>query len=100
VVQSPFDHFVLQPIGILTNCWVRHELLLIPSISLDLLSNVLVEINQPFVRHMFDAHDQLLSTERYFPFAFNFGSTSRRIASGRLGNSACSPRFFSFILAA
>ena len=27
VVQSPFDHFVLQPIGILTNCWVRHELI-------------------------------------------------------------------------
>jgi hypothetical protein len=36
VLQSPFDHFVLQPIGILTNCWVRHELLLIPSIGLNL----------------------------------------------------------------
>ena len=30
------------------------------SISLYLLSNVFVEMSQPFVRHMFDAHDQLL----------------------------------------
>jgi len=27
VLQSPFDHFVLQPIDILANCWVRHELI-------------------------------------------------------------------------
>jgi hypothetical protein len=60
VLQSPLDHFALQPFGILANCGVGHELMLVRAISLDLLSNVFVEMREPFVRHMFDAHDQLL----------------------------------------
>jgi hypothetical protein len=39
---------------------VRHELMLVRSISLDLLSNVFVEMSEPLVRHMFDTHNQLL----------------------------------------
>ena len=59
VIQSSFDHLASQPVGVLTNCWVRHELMLVRAVSLDLLSNVFVEMSEPFVRHMFDAHGQL-----------------------------------------
>jgi hypothetical protein len=34
--------------------------MLVRSISLDLLSNVFVEMSEPFVGHMLDAHNQLL----------------------------------------
>src|SRR5258705_607582 len=83
MVQSSFDHFVLQPIGVLTNCGVRHELLLIRSISLDLLSNVFVEMNQPFVRHVFDAHDQLLLLQlnATFPSPSTPARQAKQIAS-------------------
>ena len=60
MLQSPLDHFALLPFGILANCRVGHELMLVRAIGLDLLSNVFVEMREPFVRHMFDAHDQLL----------------------------------------
>jgi hypothetical protein len=51
VLQSPLDHFALQPFGILANCRVGHELMLVRAISLDLLSNVFVEMGEPFVRY-------------------------------------------------
>jgi hypothetical protein len=60
VLQPSFDHFASQRIGVLTNRWVRHELMIVRSIGLDLLSNVFVEMSEPLVRHMFDTHDQLL----------------------------------------
>ena len=34
--------------------------MLVRLVSLDLLSNIFVEMSEPFVRHMFDAHGQLL----------------------------------------
>ena len=61
------DHLASQLIGVLTDCLVRRELMLVRSISLDLLSNVFVEMSEPLVRHTFDAHDQLLFlNENYF----------------------------------
>jgi hypothetical protein len=60
VPQAPFDHFASQPVGVLPNAWTRRELMLLAPIGLDLLSNVFVEMSEPFVGHMFDTHDQLL----------------------------------------
>ncbi len=57
VLQPSFDQFASQPIGVLTNRWVRRELMLVRSISLDLLSNVFVEMREPLVGHMFDTHN-------------------------------------------
>jgi hypothetical protein len=68
VLQSPFDDLASQVIGVLADCWVRHELMLVRFISLDLLSNVFVEMNDPVVRHIFNTHNQLLFN---FPFAFS-----------------------------
>lgn len=51
---------VFQVHGIDAGGWVRHELMLVYSISLDLFSNVFVGMSEPSVRHTFDAHDQLL----------------------------------------
>ena len=42
------------------NGWVHHEFMIPRSIGFDLLPNVFVIANKPFVRHMFDAHSQLL----------------------------------------
>jgi hypothetical protein len=72
VLQPSFDHFASQRIGVLTNRWVGHELMVVRPVSLDLLSNVFVEMSEPLVRHMFDTHDQLLLNslaQRGFPFA-------------------------------
>jgi len=60
VPQSSSDHFAAQLIGVLANGRVRHELVLVSTISIDLLSNIVVEANEPLVRHTFDTHDQLL----------------------------------------
>jgi hypothetical protein len=56
VLQASLHHLASQLIGVLANGLVRRELMLVGSISLDLLSNVFVEMSEPLVRHTFDAH--------------------------------------------
>jgi hypothetical protein len=58
VLQSPLDHFVAQPIGVLANRRA-HELMLMRSIRFGLLPNVFIKMYQPFVRHVFETHNQL-----------------------------------------
>jgi len=58
VLQASFDYLASQLIGVLTNSWARRELMLVCSIGLDLLSNVIVEMSEPLIRHTFDAHNQ------------------------------------------
>jgi hypothetical protein len=60
VLQTSFDHLASQLTGILMNGWVRHEFIFARAFGFDLLSNVFVVASKPFVRHMFDAHSQLL----------------------------------------
>ena len=55
------------PVLVLANCRVGHELMLVRTISLDLLSNVFVEMSEPFVRHMFDTHNQPLFNSTSYP---------------------------------
>jgi hypothetical protein len=47
----------LQLIGVLLNGWVHHEFMIPRSIGFDLLPNVFVKANEPFVGHIFHAHD-------------------------------------------
>src|SRR6266436_10248963 len=60
MLQTSFDHFASQLIGVLMNGWVRHEFIFARSFGFDLLSNVVVVASKPLVRHTFDAHSQLL----------------------------------------
>jgi hypothetical protein len=60
VPQPPFDQLALQALGVLANSWSGRELMFFPSIGFDLLSNIFVEMSEPFVRHVFHAHNQLL----------------------------------------
>jgi hypothetical protein len=57
--------------------------MLVRSISSDLLANIFVENNKPFVRHSFDAHDQLpqLTSPRRLEFA---GEPAHRICLQRV----------------
>jgi hypothetical protein len=57
MLQASPDHLASQLIGVLANGLVRRKSMLVRSIGLDLLSNVLVEMSEPLVRHTFDAHD-------------------------------------------
>jgi hypothetical protein len=73
VLYPSFDHFASQLVGVLTNRWIRHQLMLARPISLDLLSNVFVEMREPLVGHMFDTHNRLLLlliTQQFFSFTF------------------------------
>jgi hypothetical protein len=54
--QSPFDHLVSQPVGVLTNRRTGRELMLFPPVRLDLLANVFVKMTEPFIRHLFHTH--------------------------------------------
>jgi len=47
----------LQLIGVLLNGWVHHEFMIARSIGFDLLPNVFVIASEPFVGHIFNAHD-------------------------------------------
>src|SRR5260370_10187583 len=60
MLQTSFDHFASQLIGVLMNVWVRHEFIFARSFGFDLLSNVVVVASKPLVRHTFDAHSRLL----------------------------------------
>src|SRR6476660_6627208 len=60
MLQTSLDHLTLQLIGVLLNGWVHQKFMIPRSIGFDLLSNVFVVTSKPFVRHMFDAHSQLL----------------------------------------
>src|SRR5258705_12685087 len=60
MLQTSFDHLTLQLIGVLLNGWVHHEFMIPRSIGFDLLPNVFVIANKPFVGHIFHAHSQLL----------------------------------------
>jgi hypothetical protein len=57
-------------------------------ISLDLLSDVFVEMREPLVRHMFDTHNRLLLlliTQQFFSFTFQARPGEQSIA----GFSVC-----------
>jgi hypothetical protein len=58
MLQPPFDHLVAQPIGLLANCRAGHKMMLVLSVCIDLLPNVFVKKRKPFVRHVFDTHNQ------------------------------------------
>jgi len=47
--------------------------MLVRSVGLDLLSNVFVEMSEPFVRHMFDTHNQPLFNSTSLPLALTTG---------------------------
>jgi hypothetical protein len=56
MLQTSFYHLTLQLIGVLLNGWVHHEFMIPRSIGFDLLPNVFVIANEPFVGHIFNAH--------------------------------------------
>src|SRR5258708_20801040 len=62
MLQTSFDHLTLQLISVLLNGWVHHEFMIPRSIGFDLLPNVIVIANKPFVGHIFHAHSQLSPT--------------------------------------
>jgi hypothetical protein len=49
MLQTSFDHLTLQLIGVLLNGWFHHEFMIPRSIGFDLLPNVFVIANEPFV---------------------------------------------------
>ena len=56
MLQAPPDHLAAQAIGIFPHRRPGRELMLVRAVSIDLLPDVLVVMNQPLIRHFFDTH--------------------------------------------
>ena len=65
--------------------------MLMYSICLDLLSNVFVEMSEPFVRHVFNTHDQLL----LWLNAITCNSARRSQLTGEPAHCVCFHRVYS-----
>ena len=59
VLKSSSGQFASKLFSILTNCGPRCQFVIVRSIGLNLLPNVIVETNEPFIRHIFNGHNQL-----------------------------------------
>ena len=55
-MQPPPDHLVAQTVGILPNRRPGRELIFLRAVGIDLLPDAFVIMNQPLIRHFFDAH--------------------------------------------
>jgi hypothetical protein len=56
VLQAPPNHLIAQPIGIFPNGRCCGERVFDRPVCLGLLPDVLVVMNQPLIRHLFDTH--------------------------------------------
>jgi hypothetical protein len=60
VSQTPFDQLVSEIIRVLSNGGTGYKAILKRPVGLYLLSDVLVENQQPFICHILSTHGQLL----------------------------------------
>jgi hypothetical protein len=59
VLKPSSGQFASKLFSILTDCRPRCQFVFVRSIGLNLLPNVIVKTKEPFIRHIFNGHNQL-----------------------------------------